>query len=84
MQSRRHSLLESTLNTASGFVVALVVWTYVIIPVFGFHGLSWTHNIEITAIFTVVSIARGFLWRRLFNYFSVRKYANPSDIQQRP
>lgn len=67
MQSHTFSLLESILNTTSGFIVALVIWTFLVIPVFGFEGLSWGDNLSITAIFTVSSIIRGYCWRRLFN-----------------
>jgi len=66
MQSRRVSLIESCLNVGSGFVVALTVWEVVIEPVFGIDK-DFRENLCITAIFTVVSIVRGYLWRRLFN-----------------
>ena len=65
MQSRRHSLLEACLNTASGFVVAiilqfLVAWWYDL-------PLSPAQNVGITLIFTVVSVLRRYAWRRYFN-----------------
>lgn len=72
MQSRTFSLVEQCLNVTSGFVVALLVWTYIIIPVFHFEGLSWSHNLSITGIFTVISIIRGYLWRRAFNRITVK------------
>lgn len=64
-QSRRFSLLEASLNTASGFIVSLIVWHWVA----KWYGIPMplTTNLEITGIFTVVSIARSYLWRRLFN-----------------
>lgn len=66
-QSRRASLLEASLNTASGFVVSLIVWHYLA----SWYGIPmpFSTNLEITGIFTVVSIARSYLWRRLFNLF---------------
>lgn len=72
MQSRTHSLIEQILNVASGFLVALLVWTYIIIPVFHFEGLDFSHNLAITGIFTVISIVRGYLWRRAFNRITVK------------
>lgn len=64
-QSRKSSLLEACLNTATGFVVSLIVWHFVAAA----YGIPMpiSTNLEITGIFTVVSIARSYLWRRLFN-----------------
>lgn len=76
MQSRTFSFVEQCLNVASGFVIALLVWTYFIIPVFHFEGLSWSHNLSITGIFTIVSIVRGFIWRRIFNWITVNYERN--------
>lgn len=64
-QSRAESLLEASLNTASGFLLSLIVWHWVArwyeIP------MPLSRNLEITGIFTVVSIARSYAWRRFFN-----------------
>lgn len=61
------SLVEASLNTASGFVVSLIVWQllchWLEIP------MPLGRNLLITGIFTVVSIVRSYLWRRLFNAF---------------
>lgn len=61
------SFLEACLNTASGFIVSLIVWHWVCkwfsIP------MPMSRNLEITGIFTVVSIVRSYVWRRLFNLF---------------
>lgn len=69
MQSRIDSFIEAVINTSIGFVVSLVVWIIVAwamsIPV------TWGQNITITLIFTVVSVARSYLLRRLFNGRSV-------------
>jgi hypothetical protein len=64
-QSKRESLIEACLNTASGFLVSLFVWHWVA----KWYGIPMpiTLNLEITGIFTVVSVARSYLWRRLFN-----------------
>ena len=64
-QLKSVSLLEACLNTASGFIVSLIVWHYVA----QWYGIPMplATNLEITGIFTVVSIARSYLWRRLFN-----------------
>lgn len=65
MQSRFHSLLEACLNTASGFFISLVI-SRVVYPMYGFHA-SWGQLTQLTVIFTIVSIVRSYLWRRLFN-----------------
>jgi len=66
MQSRLGSLLESVANTATGFVISWLVWMLVVAPLYGYattaHQSFW-----ITAIFTVTSLARSYLWRRFFN-----------------
>lgn len=65
MQSRLQSLTESTLNTLSGFLLSLFT-SAVIYPLYGWTP-SWTQMTSLTVIFTVISIARSYLWRRFFN-----------------
>lgn len=64
-QSRLGSFTESCLNTASGFVVSLLVWQWLVAPLFGLP-IDWAMNFGITAIFTIVSVLRGYVWRRVF------------------
>lgn len=63
-QSRAMSLVESLANVTVGYGVAVVTQ----ILVFPLFGLSTTlaDNMAMGAIFTVVSIARSFTLRRLF------------------
>lgn len=70
MQSRAHSFIESLANIAVGYGVAVV--TQVI--VFPFYGIavSWRGNVSMGAIFTVVSLCRSYVLRRLFNRWHVR------------
>jgi membrane protein implicated in regulation of membrane protease activity len=65
-QSKRESLVEASLNTASGFIVSLFVWQFIAAPLFGYH-VTWRDNVLLTALFTAVSILRSYLWRRFFN-----------------
>lgn len=65
MQTRSSSLIEACLNTFSGFVLAFVVWHFVALW-FGIP-MSFDTNLKITSIFTIVSIVRSYLWRRIFN-----------------
>lgn len=71
-QPRLHSLVEQGLNVASGFILALLIWMYVIMPVYGLQ-VSFSENVGITIIFTVVSVIRGYFWRRLANWYQERK-----------
>lgn len=64
-QSRTTSLVETTLNTASGFALSLVAQWYFLVLVKGLP-MTWGDNLEFAGIMTAVSIARGFAWRRLF------------------
>lgn len=68
-QSRMDSFMEAITNTAVGFIVSLVTWVIVAwsmnIPV------TWGENFIIVSIFTVVSIIRSYILRRLFNGRSI-------------
>jgi len=64
-QTRLGSLIESCCNVGSGFIIAVLIWEYVICPWKGIERNFWD-GIEITLVFTVVSITRGYIWRRLF------------------
>ena len=64
-QTRTMSLVESLTNTAVGFGVSLLTWV-VVVRLYGLP-MSWFDNLTITAIFTVVSIARQYVLRRWFN-----------------
>jgi len=64
-QPRIYSLIESVANVAIGFGVALAT-QIAVFPLFGIHA-AITDQLGIAAIFTVVSIARSYMVRRLFN-----------------
>jgi hypothetical protein len=64
-QSRLGSFIESNVNTFIGFIGSMLLWQYVINPLWGFN----THigdSFIITVIFTVWSILRGYFVRRYF------------------
>jgi hypothetical protein len=69
------SMVESVLSTAIGFGVALLT-QILVFPLFGFNP-SLTVNLLITCIFTVVSIARQFCVRRLFEALHIRRPLSP-------
>lgn len=63
-QSRFMSLVEAVANVIVGYGVA-VATQIVIFPVFGLK-TTLAQNLTIGAVFTVVSIARSYVLRRLF------------------
>lgn len=64
-QSRKHSLIESLANVFIGYVVA-VASQVVIFPVFGI-AVTLGENMLIGSWFTLISIARSYVVRRVFN-----------------
>ena len=62
MQRKLHSLLESILNVAIGYGVALIS-QIAVFPLFGIH-VPLRSNLGIGACFTVISIARSYCIRR--------------------
>jgi heme/copper-type cytochrome/quinol oxidase subunit 4 len=63
-QSRKHSAIEAITGVAIGFVVSVII-TALVMPAYG-HQVTLADNIQITLIFTVASIVRGYAVRRLF------------------
>lgn len=65
MQSKKMSLIESVINVAVGYFVALLA-QLIIFPILDIP-VSIEKNIVIGLFFTVVSIVRSFTLRRIFN-----------------
>jgi len=65
MQSKKHSFIESLLNTLVGFLISLLV-QLLIYPILNIP-VTIFQNIIITSVFTIVSIIRGYIIRRYFN-----------------
>lgn len=64
-QSRTMSAVESVANVAIGYGIAVATQAAVF-PLFGIHATTADH-LAIGAIFTVVSLARSYVLRRVFN-----------------
>lgn len=64
-QTRVGSLIESLMNIAIGYFVALLS-QLAIFPLFGIH-VSLSTNLWIGAWFTVISLIRSYIIRRWFN-----------------
>ena len=69
-QSRLMSLAESIANVIVGYGVA-VVTQILIFPIFGLH-TTLSQNLKMGAVFTIVSIARSFALRRVFEAIRMR------------
>ncbi len=72
-QTKRMSMAETVTNTAIGYGVALAS-QLAIFPLFGID-ITFADNLAIGAWFTVISIARGYLVRRIFNKWEIFKRA---------
>lgn len=72
MQKKSHSLIESLFNVLIGYFIALAS-QLIIFPRFGIH-ISMSDNLMIGALFTIVSIARSYALRRLFNRFTIKAH----------
>lgn len=59
------SAIEAVANVLVGYVVAAVT-TALVLPVFGYD-VSGADALGISAVFTVVSLARSYALRRAFN-----------------
>mgnify|MGYP003645157172 FL=1 len=64
-QSKVESFIEVCMNTVLSFAVSYTAWPFVA----ALYGIPYvtTQALGITAIFTVLSIARGYVVRRWFN-----------------
>lgn len=63
-QSKRVSAVEATLNIGSGFILSMMIWQ-LIAPLLGYD-ITITENVQLTSVFTVVSLIRSYAWRRIF------------------
>lgn len=64
-QSNVVSFIEANMNVLSGFFISLAVWVLIVAPLYDIE-VVFRQNLEITGIFTVASVARAYVWRRVF------------------
>ena len=74
-QSKLMSWVETCLNTSIGFIIAIATQVLVF-PLFGYSPPLST-NLQIGLIFTVVSIVRGYVLRRAFEFLHIRRPLSP-------
>ena len=70
MQKPLHSFIEAIANTASGFILSMLAVQF-IFPVVGVT-MDLRQNFMATGIMTIVSVARSYAWRRIFNRLHAR------------
>lgn len=66
MQSRKHTVIEVLSNIGTGFILSAILQQYVVTPIWHLQ-TSVMDNLGITVFFTVVSIIRSYVFRRIFN-----------------
>jgi hypothetical protein len=64
-QSKKHSALESVTNVVVGLVVSIVT-QMILFPALNIP-VTFNQNLVITLVFFVLSFARGYIIRRIFN-----------------
>lgn len=64
-QTRIESWIESVINVIIGFIISLSA-QIVVFPIVGIDA-SFSDNLILSAVFTTISLVRGYLVRRYFN-----------------
>lgn len=77
-QTKKQSLIEAITNTAVGFIISLLSIS-IILPIMGFESTTG-QNLTLTVYFTFISIARGYILRRIFN--KPRKNMNTDVLEE--
>ena len=77
-QSRRASLIESTINTCSGFIFGLI-GQIVFLPLLGVE-IHLAQNLIFAGLMTGVSVGRGFIVRRIAEAWHLRIPITPALI----
>ena len=67
MQSKKRSFIEAVTNVLIGYLVA-VISNLIVLPLFGYQ-VSLFDGFAIGIVFTVISLIRSYVIRRLFNRF---------------
>jgi len=67
LQSKFGSFVEQVLSTISGIILSLILIQPLILPLFDIH-TNMLENLQMAMFFTLISIGRGYMWRRYFNH----------------
>jgi len=66
-QSKLESAIETFLNVGSGFIISFAFWKYFVMPMIEYGYIEINDTTIITGMFTVISVIRGYYWRRMFS-----------------
>ena len=72
MQSKLGSMLEAMANVVVGIIVSLIS-QLVIFGAYGIH-LSLAENMQMVGYFTLISLIRSYVLRRVFNRWHAKNY----------
>lgn len=69
-QSRRMSLIEKLIETGLAFILSVICAPFF----FNLNGIESDamQNINVVLCFTMLAIVRGYLVRRIFNFFHIK------------
>ena len=65
MQSKRQSLIETLTSVFVGWLIGVIL-NMLVLPLFDYN-ITVVDSLWVSLIFTVVSVARGYVVRRIFN-----------------
>ena len=74
MQTKKQSFIEANISTVIGFMVSYML-SYTVLPL---YGVEQSHSVsfQITLIYTIASVLRGYYVRRLFNWIDFNRTIN--------
>ena len=64
-QTKKQSFIEANTSTLLGFIVSYML-SYTVLPLYGVEQ-SYSVSFQITLIYTIASVFRGYFVRRYFN-----------------
>lgn len=77
-QLKKHSALEASLNTASGFIISYSAG-FLIFPLLGWN-LDYKQNFMAVGLYTIISVVRSYIWRRIFNYYHHKGQNDANEV----
>ena len=66
-QSPFNSGVEACVSVASGFILSFLIWQFIAAPLWGYE-VTLLDSFGLTSIFTVASVIRSYVWRRIFEH----------------
>lgn len=71
MQSKKAALIETAINVGSGYIIGILT-QLAVFPLLGIE-VSFAENALLTLIFSISSLLRGYIIRRIANKVLMRK-----------